>query len=130
MTSEQPAPQPRQVPPAQEADDQPDYRIIPDGQAVTVRRAPKIAVFLVLGVVLGVLAAFLFVFLGPSQEELYKDAPVGQAQVSRESAFGYFAMLFGFIGLMLGGVVAVVLDWVSHRRRKRGALAQLKNDDE
>ena len=80
---------------------------------VTIRRAPKFSVFLILG---GALGAIVTLALTMSQPV---DPEVGYA-----AAFGYF-LLFGLpAGVALGAVVAIVLDVVSKRRAKR-ATAEL-----
>jgi MFS family permease len=80
---------------------------------VTIRRAPKVPVFLILGGALGAIVTLVLTMLQPA------DPAVGYPAL-----FGYF-LLFGLpAGVALGAVVALVLDWVS-RRRARTATAEL-----
>lgn len=76
---------------------------------VTIRRAPKVPVFLILG---GALGSIVTLVLTMTQEA---DPEVGYA-----ASFGYF-LLYGLpAGVLLGALVALVLDFVSRRRAKRG----------
>lgn len=80
---------------------------------VTIRRAPKVPVFLILGGALGAIVTLVLTMLQPA------DPAVGYPAL-----FGYF-LLFGLpAGVALGAVVALVLDGVS-RRRARTATAEL-----
>jgi uncharacterized protein involved in exopolysaccharide biosynthesis len=80
---------------------------------VTIRRAPKVPVFLILGGALGAIVTLVLTMLQPA------DPAVGYPAL-----FGYF-LLFGLpAGVALGAVVALVLDWVS-QRRARTATAEL-----
>lgn len=75
---------------------------------VTIRRAPKFPVFLILGGALGAIVTLVLTMLQPV------DPDVGYA-----AAFGYF-LLFGLpAGVVLGAVVAIVLDAISKRTAKR-----------
>jgi len=72
---------------------------------VVVRRAPKFVPFMAAGVVLGVLVAAVTALAGPEN-----------AEFTRGSVFGFFAVLFGVAGLLAGAVAALVLDRVGIRR--------------
>ncbi|WP_205761784.1 hypothetical protein [Arthrobacter mobilis] len=72
---------------------------------LSVRRAPKFTPFLAAGAVLGVVAAAVVALAGPEN-----------AEFTRGSIFGFFAVLFGTAGLLAGGIVALVLDRLSVRR--------------
>jgi hypothetical protein len=88
-------------------------------ETVRVRRAPKITVFLLLGAVLGVLAALILTF-----------AFNGTADASRNTGFEYSqGQVFGFLllfcipaGIALGGVVALIFDRRSRRRTREVAV--------
>lgn len=74
---------------------------------VRIRRAPRIGVFLVLGGVLGVLATLVLTSLFEA------DPHVGFA-----ASFGYF-VLYGLpAGVLLGALVALLLDAISRRRAR------------
>jgi hypothetical protein len=82
-------------------------------QQVTIRRAPKIPVFLLLGGALGAIVTLVLTMLQPA------DPNVGYPAL-----FGYF-LLFGLpAGVLLGAVVAIVLDIIS-RRTARTATAEV-----
>jgi hypothetical protein len=68
-------------------------------QRVRIRRAPKFSVFLVLGVLVGVLVSLI----------LTASFPIDPA-VGFGPTFGYFA-IYGFVGgLLLGSLVALIFD--------------------
>ena len=90
----------------------------PHRREVTVRRAPRFAPFMGLGVLLGVIIAAIVAYTGP-----------GDATLTRESIFGFFAMVFAIPGLLLGALLVLVLDRISVRRTRR-AVAQRTYDDE
>lgn len=85
-----------------------------------VRRAPKVGVFLLLGVALGVVAALVltFAFDGVSDE-----SPYTTVQYSTGQVFGFLLLVCGTIGLALGGLVAVVLDRTVGRRTRTVAVS-------
>lgn len=79
----------------------------PEQAQVTIRRAPKIPVFLVLGALVGLLGTLVVTALQPA------DPTIGFAAL-----FGYFCVYGVPFGIVIGGVIAVLLDWVSIRRAK------------
>jgi hypothetical protein len=79
----------------------------PEQAQVTIRRAPKIPVFLVLGALVGLLGTLVVTALQPA------DPTIGFAAL-----FGYFCVYGVPFGIVIGGVIAVLLDWVSTRRAK------------
>jgi uncharacterized BrkB/YihY/UPF0761 family membrane protein len=76
-------------------------------RTVRVRRSPKVGVFLVLGLVVGLLVALVLTVATPD------DGKFNSAQV-----FAYIALIFAPIGAAVFGLVAVVLDRVSVRRAR------------
>ena len=78
----------------------------PQRRQVRVRRSPKVGVFLLIGAVVGVLAAIVVVNVGPESGD-----PTAQA-------IGFLAVLLGAVGALLGGLVALVLDAASERRAR------------
>lgn len=95
-------------------------------QAVSVRRAPRVWSFVLVGVIVGLIAAFV---LAP---------PFGWSQsapsfstglrYSGAQAFGFLALGFGALGAGLGGLVAVALDRRS-RRHSRNASVEVERHD-
>jgi hypothetical protein len=79
----------------------------PEQAQVTIRRAPKIPVFLVLGALVGLLGTLVVTALQPA------DPTIGFAAL-----FGYFCVYGIPFGIVIGGVIAVLLDCVSTRRAK------------
>lgn len=87
-------------------------------EQATVRRAPKIPAFLIVGGGLGAIATLILTSLQPA------DPAVGFAAL-----FGYFA-LFGIpAGVALGAVLALILDRVSARRAKTVDVAVERVDE-
>ncbi len=73
--------------------------------SVTIRRAPKFSVFMVVGALLGFLATLVLTSLYPA------DPAIGFA-----ASLGYFS-LFGIpLGVVLGAVTAIALDFRASRR--------------
>jgi hypothetical protein len=75
---------------------------------VSIRRAPKIPVFLVLGAVLGALATLILTALEPA------DPAIGFPVL-----FGYFCIFGVPFGAVVGGVVAVLLDRRASKHARR-----------
>jgi hypothetical protein len=89
----------------------------PERREVTVRRAPRFAPFMALGVFLGFTAALIVAYTGPVDPTL-----------TRESVLGFFTVAFAIPGLLLGALVVLVLDRRSVRRTRRVQAQRL--DDE
>lgn len=85
---------------------------------VTVRRAPKYVPFLILGALVGAAAA-AFVAYGLPGDESFEPG----------SVFGFFLVMFGAGGAVLGAIVALVLDRWSIKRQKR-AIVEAVPDSE
>ncbi|WP_245570419.1 potassium transporter Trk [Microbacterium luticocti] len=89
-------------------------------EAATVRRAPKIAVFLILGAALGVLAAVILTFaFGDVDTSGLESSAVSAVGYTKGQVFGFLAVVCGTIGLALGGIVALILEWTVGRRSRR-----------
>lgn len=88
-----------------------DNTVSDSTQTVKIRRAPKIGAFLVVGGLIGMLTTLVLTSLFPS------DPNVGFIAL-----FAYFC-LFGIpAGVVLGALLALILDRIS-RRRARDAVA-------
>ena len=74
---------------------------------VTIRRAPKISVFLILGALIGFLGTLILTALQPV------DPAVGFTAL-----FGYFCIYGIPAGVVLGAIVAVIFDRVSSHTAK------------
>jgi hypothetical protein len=100
--------------PAGEPDPRPKT---PERRTITVRRAPKFVPFLVIGALLGLIAAALVTVLGP-----------GSADYDRSAVFGYFTALLAIPGVLLGGITALLLDRLSVRRSRRAVVEASESD--
>lgn len=90
----------------------------PTETQVTIRRAPKVPVFLILGGALGAIVTLVLTMLQPA------DPNVGYPAL-----FGYF-LLFGLpAGVLLGAIVAIVLDIVSGRTARTVTAEVTRVDD-
>ena len=89
----------------------------PERRQVTVRRAPKFAPFMGLGALIGFIAALIVAYTGPADPTL-----------TRESVLGFFTVVFAIPGLLIGALVALLLDRRSVRRMKQ-ATAERTDDD-
>lgn len=74
---------------------------------VTVRRAPKFPAFMIVGGGLGAVATFILTSLYPV------DPSVGFGAL-----FGYFSLFGITAGVVLGALIAIVLDRMSTKRAK------------
>ncbi|HKT56734.1 MAG TPA: potassium transporter Trk [Microbacterium sp.] len=80
-------------------------------ETARVRRAPKVIVFLVLGAAVGVFVAMILTFAFSADT-----SAVTGVTYSASTVFGFLAIICGAVGLLLGGLVAVILDRRSSRR--------------
>ena len=87
---------------------------------VRVRRAPSVVSFMMLGLIIGLIAAFISVIVGP-----------GDPSYSETSVFGVIAVIYGAVGVALGALVAL---WLDRRSLKKSVKAQVepesKEEDE
>jgi len=84
-----------------------------------LRRAPRLPVFLVIGAVLGVIAALVATAAG------HVDPKVGFGPT-----FGYLCIWLVPVGLALGAVVGIVLDRISTRRARLVVVERARVDEE
>lgn len=85
---------------------------------VIVRRAPKYVPFLILGGLVGVAVAAVVAYGLPGDESF-----------DRGSVFGFFLVMFGAGGAILGAVTALLLDRRSVKRQQR-AIVEAVPDSE
>lgn len=85
-----------------------------------IRRAPRVAVFLVIGAVLGAIVALVLTATGHVSP-----------RVGFGATWGYLCLLCIPVGIGLGAVVALVLDRVSRRRSRMVTVerARVESDD-
>jgi hypothetical protein len=87
-------------------------------RGVIVRRAPRYVPFLILGALVGIAVAAAIAF-GLPGDESYDPA----------SVFGFFLVLFGIGGAILGGIAALVLDRLSVRRAEHAVVEAVAETD-
>ena len=92
---------------------------VPERREVTVRRAPKYVPFLILGGLVGVAVAAIIAYALPGDEGY--DAG---------SVFGFFMVLCAAGGVILGALVALVLDRMSVRRAERAVVESAPDADD
>lgn len=80
-----------------------------------VRRTPRIAAFLVTGGVLGAILGFAVNLLGPDSRCAPQD-PSCIAPYQAGSTLGYLVTVGIIVGIGVGAIVTVVLDWLWDRR--------------
>ena len=85
-------------------------------ETVRVRRAPKFAVFLAAGAVLGIIAALIltFAFGGTGEASPNTGLVYTQGQV-----FGFLVLICVTVGLGIGGLVALLFDRRSARHTRQ-----------
>ena len=85
---------------------------------VTIRRAPKFPVFLILGGALGAIVTLVLTMSQPA------DPNVGYPTL-----FGYFLLIGLPAGVVFGALVAIVLDVISRRTATTATAAHTTVDD-
>lgn len=80
---------------------------------VTLRRAPRVGVFLVFGALLGALVTLVLTSLFPT------DPAVGFV-----ASYAYFSLFGVPAGLLFGALVAIVLDAIASRRARTVTVAR------
>lgn len=92
---------------------------------ITVRTAPKYVPFLVLGGLIGLAVAAISAFGFPNPQSASNPA----RSYDPSTVFGFLAVLFAGIGVVLGAIVALILDRVG-RKRSRIATVQALTPEE
>lgn len=104
--------------PTPEAEASPETEV--EYSQVRVRRAPSVVAFMMLGLIIGLIAAFISVIVGP-----------GDPSYSETSVFGVIAFIYGAVGVALGALVAL---WLDRRSLKKSVTARVepesKEEDE
>ena len=74
---------------------------------LSLRRAPRVSVFLSTGAVIGLIAGLVIGVLGS-----------GSVEFTTAQVIGYMAVIFGLLGMALGAVAYVLADRLSVRRAR------------
>jgi hypothetical protein len=83
----------------------------PERREISVRRAPRYVPFLILGGIVGIAAAAVIAYALP-----------GDASYDRGAVFGFFMVLCGAGGVILGAIAALVLDRLSVKRAQHAVV--------
>jgi hypothetical protein len=83
-------------------------------EVVEVRRSPRYGVFLLLGAGLGVLVAMILTFAFGTGRAGTNGVVYSDFQV-----FGFLALICVALGLLVGGGIAILLEWTVGRRVRR-----------
>ncbi|GAB3618738.1 hypothetical protein GCM10027416_32950 [Okibacterium endophyticum] len=88
-------------------------------ESVVVRRRPRFVNFMLLGALLGVVAALALTFMVPSGSSEEQRAVAGDdIEYSTGQVFGFLLLAAVPIGIALGALAAIVLDRVIGRRAR------------
>ncbi|MDR6416438.1 hypothetical protein [Pseudarthrobacter sulfonivorans] len=85
---------------------------------VTIRRAPKYVPFLILGALVGAAAAAVVAYALPGDESF-----------DRGAVFGFFMVMFGAGGAVLGAAAALILDRRSVKRQERAVVEAVPDSE-
>ena len=83
---------------------------VSERQEVSIRRAPKFSVFLVLGIIFGIIVAAILTFAFPEVE----------GKTNWNQVFGFLFLPCTAIGAAIGAVVALILDRRSRSKKRMG----------
>lgn len=89
----------------------------PEKTRVTIRRAPKYLPFLIIGGVLGIIVAVIIAVVPPD------------SQYDKSTVFGFFVVLLILAGTGLGGLVALIIDWLGRRRATQAVVEETDDRD-
>lgn len=84
-------------------------------ESAQVRRAPRYAMFLVVGAALGVVVAIILTFAFDGTDDVSTST---QVSYSLTQVFGFLALVCITVGIALGGIVALILDRTMARRAR------------
>src|SRR5688500_17938470 len=88
-----------------------ERRDTPERRGITVRRAPKYVPFLILGGLVGIAAAAIIAYALPAS-----------ASYVPGTVFGFFMVLCGAGGVILGAIAALLLDRLSVKRAEHAVV--------
>jgi hypothetical protein len=97
----------------------PERRENPERREITVRRAPKYVPFLILGGLVGIAVAAVIAYALP-----------GNNTYDPGTVFGFFMVLCGAGGVILGAIAALVLDRLSVRRARQAVVEAVPETEE
>lgn len=91
----------------------------PERREIIVRRAPRYVPFLILGGLVGIAVAAIVAYALPGDESY-----------DRNSVFGFFMVMFGAGGVILGAIAALVLDRLSAKRARRAVVESVPDTED
>jgi hypothetical protein len=96
-----------------------ERRDTPERRGITVRRAPKYVPFLILGGLIGIAAAAIIAYALPAS-----------ASYDPGTVFGFFMVLCGAGGVILGAIAALLLDRLSVKRAEHAVVEAVPETEE
>lgn len=100
-------------------DPTPERRDTPERRGITVRRAPKYVPFLILGGLVGIAVAAIIAYALPAS-----------ASYDPGTVFGFFMVLCGAGGVILGAIAALALDRLSVKRAEHAVVEAVPETEE
>lgn len=94
---------------------EPTAIIVDHIETVRVRRAPKYSVFLAVGAGVGIVVAMILTFVYNGTTGI---SPNTGLVYSQTQVFGFLSLIFITVGVVAGGVTALILDRVLARRTR------------
>lgn len=83
-------------------------------EQVTVRRSPKFLTFMILGIILGIIAALILTFAFPNESKF-----------TLTQIFGFMLLITGTLGGTLGLVFALIVDRYFSRHVKQATAEKI-----
>lgn len=105
--------------PTPERRDNAERRDTPERRGITVRRAPKYVPFLILGGLVGIAVAAVIAYALPAS-----------ASYDPGTVFGFFMVLCGAGGVILGAIAALALDRLSVKRAQHAVVEAVPETEE
>ncbi|MGG5170687.1 hypothetical protein ACQR35_00720 [Pseudarthrobacter sp. J1738] len=97
----------------------------PARREITVRRAPKYVPFMVAGGLLGIIVAAIAAY-GFHSEDSVVPGEVYEAS----TVFGFFAVIFAAAGVVVGCLVALLMDRLSLKNQRTAVVQELTPSEE
>lgn len=107
------------------AAEQPNERQLPDELQLTVRRQVNLPLFIVIGVVVGVIASIICAYSFPPPESLYE----GYQVHTPEQALGFFLVFITALSVILFAAIGLIINAVVSRKRGKVTVRRVPASD-